>query len=92
MKNPFDLIDRRLENLESLILDLKHKPQEKTENPTPENPIDEYIPKTEVRGKLAANSTLWKLEKEKRLTVYAIGGKRYYKRKDIEDLFKPLNK
>jgi peptidoglycan hydrolase-like amidase len=49
--------------------------------------FDEYIPKTEVRGKLASNSTLWKWENEGKLKLYAIGGKRFYKRADIENLF-----
>lgn len=49
--------------------------------------FDEYIPKTEVRGKLASNSTLWKWENEGKLKLYAIGGKRFYKRTDIEALF-----
>ena len=47
----------------------------------------EYIPKTEVRGVLASSSTLWKWENEGKLKLYAIGGKRFYKRADIENLF-----
>jgi len=27
MKNPFELIDERLSNIESLLLDIKHKPE-----------------------------------------------------------------
>ncbi len=49
--------------------------------------FDEYIPKTEVRGKLASSSTLWQWENKGKLKLYAIGGKRYYKRTDIEALF-----
>lgn len=49
--------------------------------------VNEYIPKTEVRGILASNSTLWKWENEGKLKLYAIGGKRFYKRADIENLF-----
>ena len=49
--------------------------------------LDEYIPKTEIRGVLASNSTLWKWENEGKLKLYAIGGKRFYKRVDIENLF-----
>ena len=54
--------------------------------------FDEYIPKTEVRGKLASNSTLWKWENEGKLKLYAIGGKRFYKRTDIENLFTEVKK
>ena len=49
--------------------------------------FDEYIPKTEVRGKLASSSTLWNWENKGKLKLYGIGGKRFYKRTDIEALF-----
>lgn len=52
--------------------------------------FDEYVPKTEVRGKLASNSTLWQWEKTGKLKLYAIGGKRFYKRTDIEALFQEV--
>ena len=54
--------------------------------------FNEYIPKTEVRGILASNSTLWKWENEGKLKLYAIGGKRFYKRADIENLFTEVKK
>ncbi len=54
--------------------------------------FDEYIPKTEVRGKLASNSTLWQWENKGKLKLYAIGGKRFYKRTDIEALFTEVKK
>ncbi|MGB3454604.1 MAG: hypothetical protein WBA59_12350 [Moheibacter sp.] len=53
----------------------------------PVNPLSDYIPKTEIRGKLASSSTLWKYEKQGKLKLYGIGGKRYYKRSDIANLF-----
>lgn len=54
--------------------------------------LSEYVPKTEVRGKLASNSTLWQWEKSGKLKLYAIGGKRFYKRADIEALFQEVKK
>lgn len=54
--------------------------------------FDEYVPKTEVRGVLASNSTLWQWEKSGKLKLYAIGGKRFYKRADIEALFVEVKK
>ena len=54
--------------------------------------FDEYVPKTEVRGTLASNSTLWNWEKTGKLKLYAIGGKRFYKRADIEALFTEVKK
>ena len=49
--------------------------------------FNEYIPKANVRGKLASSSTLWSWENKGKLKLYAIGGKRFYKRSDIEALF-----
>src|SRR5690554_2949521 len=49
--------------------------------------FDDYIPKTEVRGKLASSSTLWSWENKGKLKLYAIGGKRFYKRTDIGAFF-----
>lgn len=54
--------------------------------------FDKYIPKTEVRGKLASSSTLWNWENKGKLKLYAIGGKRFYKRSDIEALFTEVKK
>lgn len=54
--------------------------------------FDEYIPKTEVRGVLASSSTLWQWENKGKLKLYAIGGKRFYKRSDIEALFTEVKK
>ena len=54
--------------------------------------FDKYIPKTEVRGKLASSSTLWSWENKGKLKLYAIGGKRFYKRTDIEALFTEVKK
>ena len=66
---------------------------EATATATPQNSIfDEYIPKTEVRGKLASSSTLWNWENKGKLKLYAIGGKRFYKRSDIEALFTEVKK
>lgn len=54
--------------------------------------LSEFIPKSEVRGKLASASTLWKYEKEGRIQAYAIGGKRFYKKSEIEAALVKLNK
>lgn len=56
------------------------------------DPLDEYIPKAAVRGKLLASSTLWKLEKKGSLKTYAISGKRYYKRSEIENLIQEVKR
>ena len=54
--------------------------------------FDKYIPKAEVRGKLASSSTLWQWENKGKLKLYAIGGKRFYKRSDIEAVFTEVKK
>ncbi len=55
-------------------------------------PLDDYIPKSAVRDKLLSSSTLWKLEQKGNLKTYAIGGKRYYKRSEIESLIQEVKK
>ncbi len=52
--------------------------------------LDAYVPKSAVRGKILASSTLWKHEKKGSLKTYAIGGKRYYKRSEIENLIQEV--
>ena len=54
------------------------------------HPLDEYIPKAAVRGKILSSSTLWKHEQKGNLKTYAIGGKRYYKRSQIENLIQEV--
>ncbi len=93
MYNPFEVIEARLSNIENLILDLKHKPKEQSEPlQTATNPFEGYIPRTEVVGKLATATTLWRWEKQGKLKSYGIGGKRFYKCSDIEQLFTEIKK
>ncbi len=54
------------------------------------DPLSDYIPKSEVRGKIMSSSTLWKHERKGSLKTYAIGGKRYYKRSEIENLIQEV--
>jgi len=48
-----------------------------------EDPLNDLISKSEVRGKLASASTLWKWEKSGKIQSYGIGGKRFYKRSEL---------
>ncbi len=52
--------------------------------------FSEYVPKSAVRGKFASSATLWNWEKQGKLTNYGIGGKRFYKRSELENLIQPL--
>ena len=54
--------------------------------------LSDYIPKSEVRGKIMSASTLWKHERKGSLKSYAIGGKRYYKRSEIENLIQEVKR
>ncbi|MFT5104271.1 MAG: excisionase family DNA binding protein [Candidatus Latescibacterota bacterium] len=56
MKNPFELIDARLSNIESLILDIKHKPK-------PDEQIDRWLDLSEFCD--------YHPDKPKKQTVYA---------------------
>jgi len=88
MENPYEIMNKKLDKIESLLLDLNHQDQKEKDSEF----LSEYIPKAEVRGKLASSSTLWKYEKQGRITAYAIGGKRFYKKEDLEALFVKLDK
>ena len=39
MNNPFENLDKRLSNIENLLLDIKHEPQHKSQ-PEPDNPLN----------------------------------------------------
>lgn len=86
--NSQSLIEQIVEQVTANVLEVI---QNKEESVQPDI-FDEYIPKTEVRGKLASSSTLWSWENKGKLKLYAIGGKRFYKRTDIEALFTEVNK
>ena len=86
--NSQSLIEQIVEQVTANVLEAI---QSKEENVQPDV-FDEYIPKTEVRGVLASSSTLWNWENKGKLKLYAIGGKRFYKRTDIEALFTEVNK
>lgn len=63
------------------------------EQPTTGSNPSEYIPKNEVLELLGITSvTLWRWEKQEKITSYGIGGKRYFKRSDIEQLFTEIKK
>jgi|TARA_R110000796_G_scaffold227444_3_gene344205 hypothetical protein len=90
MGNPFETLEKKLSTIESQLNTIIEKD---SQPPTKEKEfLSEYISKNEVRGKLASSSTLWKYEKEGKISVYGIGGKRFYKKSEIEQAFIKLNK
>ena len=55
--------------------------------------FSEYVPKGEVRKMgIASSATLWNWEKQGKLKSYGVGGKRFYKRSELEQLIKPIKK
>ena len=56
----------------------------------PEELFSEFVPKSEVRAKFASSSTLWQWEKQGKIKSYGIGGKRFYKRSELERLIQPI--
>ena len=64
----------------------------KAQENDPDELFSEFVPKSEVRGKFASSSTLWQWEKKGKLRSYGIGGKRFYKRSELEDLIQPLKR
>ncbi|MDC1379073.1 hypothetical protein N8273_00370 [Algibacter sp.] len=72
----------------NILLAVQKNPQPTTAP----DPLDDLVPKSEVRGKLASSSTLWKYEKDGKIQVYAIGGKRFYKRSELMQALIKLKK
>lgn len=88
----FTLPLSRLEKtFKSWLRDVLEENQAEPTDADPQNPMADYIQKKEVVGKLASGSTLWKYEREGKLPVYGVGGKRFYRRADIENLFTRIN-
>lgn len=83
------LIHRIAERTAKLLSEQHPKPQQPI---TTKDPLDDLIPKSEVRGKFASASTLWKWEKEGKIQSYGIGGKRYYKRSELMEALTKLKK
>ncbi|WP_124641622.1 MerR family transcriptional regulator [Amniculibacterium aquaticum] len=85
----FEMLPQAVADLTEKVNELTRLLIEKQEEPQ-KGLLSEFIPKSEVRGKLASSSTLWHWEKAGKLQLHGIGGKRYYKREDIENLFQPI--
>lgn len=85
MNNPFETIDKRLTNLEALILDVKHSSIELKNNFEPTKPT-ELLTVQEVAKLLKVDrSTLWNWQQKQTLVPYGIEGRVYYRRSDIEN-------
>lgn len=88
MINPFEEIESKLNRIEALILNNRDNPPMPT--PSPDDPLNDFVPKHEVRGVIASSATLWKMEQSGKLKGYGFGGKRYYKRSELLELFEEV--
>ena len=83
--DPDQLISKIVEKVTENVLEAI----EAQEN-DPDELFSEFIPKSEVRAKFASSSTLWNWEKQGKIKSYGIGGKRFYKRSELESLIQPI--
>ena len=87
MSNPFEVLEKRLENIESLLVDIKHPSQQKT--------IDDEVllDEEEACAFLKTNSvTLWRWVKAGKIKVCKFSHKNYYKRNEILETITQLQK
>ncbi len=92
MNNPFETIDKRLSNLECLVLDIKQSSNELKQNFEPKIPT-EYLTRSEVAEMLKCDlSTIHNWTKKGKLIPYGIGNRVYYKRHEVEAVLIPFGK
>ena len=83
MNNPFEVIEARLSNIESLLLDLKHQPKQ-----TSVTNFNERITRKQLsKEKNISLGTIHNLMKEDNLPFEKIGRKTLFKREDVERFF-----
>jgi len=95
MNNPFSEIDARLSNIETLLLDLKHKPQ-----PTPPGPVTEPTntppPLMNIREAAAfldlTVPTLYSYVHEGKIPFYKPGKRLYFSPQDLMQWVKTARK
>lgn len=80
MNNPFELIDRRLSNIENILLDIKHAPKEQA---------DELltVPQTAEFLNLTIPTIYGKVNKHE-LPVMKRGGRLYFSRTELMNYLK----
>ena len=91
--HPQAFIDKIVEQVTSKVLEAINHESAPVETSS-KNPFDDYILRSEIvgTGKFISDATAWKWEKKGKIQSYGIGGKRYYKRADVEQLFTKVKK
>ena len=84
MENPFEVIDRRLSNIERLLLDIKHKQPEATHFPQTEHENVLFGDKAAAKYIGCTILQVANLRKEGAIAVYPSGRRYFYKAKELE--------
>ena len=91
MKNSTLIHDVTPEQITSLFEGLQNQLKELKQNFEPKIP-NEYLTRNEVAEWLKCDlSTVHNWTKKGKLIPYSIGNRVYYRRKDVEEVLKPLN-
>lgn len=81
--NPFEVIFQELTEIKKTVQELKSKEQE------PQAESDQLYTREEAKNYLRVSSaTLWRYEKQKKIKSVSIGGKRYFRKSDLENSLK----
>ncbi len=90
MNNPFETLDVRLSNIESLLLDIKHKPdQPPLSDPEPESELLLTVNDLcKLFGKTKATIHTWK--RVGIIPFHRISGRIYFKKDEIMDSLKKV--
>lgn len=89
MENPFEIIDNRLSNIESLLLELKLG---SIKTPNTLKPEKEYLTRKETAKLLSVNlTTLWSHTNKGYLRSYKIGSRILYKSTEVAEAINKLS-
>ena len=92
MTNPFETLDKRQSNIESILLDLSQTIHNLKNNFEPKQPT-EYLSRTEVAEMLKCTlPTVYNWVSKGVINSYGIAGRVYFKRSEIESALICLNK
>lgn len=88
MSNPFEVLEARLSNIESLLIEIKHPRTPSTET----QPENDLLTREQVCQLLSINkTTLWKHTRSNKLLSFGIGNRVFYSRKQVLEAVKPIN-
>lgn len=83
MINPFLEIDKRLSNIENLLLDIKHNPV--TSEISSQTELEGFLTRKQALSYLGiCSATLWRYEQQDKIKSYGFSGKRYFKKSEID--------